>query len=120
MSAGNLSMGRVAFMGFCLYGCSSYISFRYNNYVKSQTDLKEIKDKKKYLLQVHNQSAETYDKDIFSFEYWNKIKKFRRTLLTHARGKVCEFGFGPGTNLEYYPADIEELIGVDWAENMLE
>ena len=40
--------------------------------------------------------------------------------MSYAEGRVLEMGIGTGTNLQYYNGPkIDELVGVDWSENML-
>jgi ubiquinone/menaquinone biosynthesis C-methylase UbiE len=41
------------------------------------------------------------------------IAPYRKEILSHARGKVLELGFGTGLNLPYYPPDIRELHAVE-------
>lgn len=38
------------------------------------------------------------------------MRKRRKELLGHARGRTVELGSGTGLNLAHYPADLEELI----------
>lgn len=37
----------------------------------------------------------------------------RASLLAQVHGRVLEVGFGSGTSLPYYPADVRELVGLD-------
>jgi ubiquinone/menaquinone biosynthesis C-methylase UbiE len=41
------------------------------------------------------------------------LAPYRKEVLSHARGKVLELGFGTGLNLPYYPAQVHELHGVE-------
>ncbi|MCG8466767.1 MAG: class I SAM-dependent methyltransferase, partial [Gemmatimonadetes bacterium] len=40
-------------------------------------------------------------------------REYRRRTLARARGAVLEIGFGTGLNLDCYPADVTEVVGVD-------
>jgi ubiquinone/menaquinone biosynthesis C-methylase UbiE len=40
-------------------------------------------------------------------------------VLSYAEGKVLDVGIGTGENLKYYTKDVEQLIGIDWSDNML-
>lgn len=42
-----------------------------------------------------------------------EMGKLRRRALEGVSGTVLEIGFGSGTNLEYYPRDVERLLAVD-------
>lgn len=42
-----------------------------------------------------------------------EMGKLRRRALEGVSGTVLEVGFGSGTNLEYYPADVEKVFAVD-------
>ena len=64
-----------------------------------------------------------YSKFIFPrLMHWGmSIKSFtpyRKEILSHARGKVLELGFGTGLNLPYYPASIRAMHAVDVNEGM--
>lgn len=39
--------------------------------------------------------------------------RLRKAVLTPARGRVLEIGFGTGLNVPYYPAAVTHLVGVD-------
>lgn len=59
------------------------------------------------------------------YDVWMKVleslllRKLRRDLLSHARGKVLEVGIGTGMNLEHYPRRCE-ITGIDYTPAMLE
>ncbi|MDO1448415.1 class I SAM-dependent methyltransferase [Rhodocytophaga aerolata] len=38
---------------------------------------------------------------------------YRKEILTHARGKILEIGFGTGLNLPYYPASVKKIHTID-------
>lgn len=42
-----------------------------------------------------------------------KIGELRGQLLTHAKGKTLEIGFGTGLNLPHYPANVESIVAID-------
>ena len=102
------------------YGIASYGSYKYSLLTKAQEDLRDVTDQKKFLLEKHEASAETYDDDNSRREFSNKFGKYRKTLLTYAQGRVLEMGVGTGANFPYYDGpNVDELVGVDWSENML-
>ncbi|MFL5980334.1 MAG: class I SAM-dependent methyltransferase [Gaiellaceae bacterium] len=43
----------------------------------------------------------------------------KRKLLANARGRVLEIGVGTGLSFPHYPAEIDELVGVEPSEPML-
>ncbi|PKR76647.1 SAM-dependent methyltransferase [Halalkalibacillus sediminis] len=46
-------------------------------------------------------------------------EEWRKELLKHAKGKVLEVGVGTGTNLKYYPSNVE-VTGIDFSPKMLQ
>ncbi|MFT8321132.1 MAG: methyltransferase domain-containing protein [Bacillus sp. (in: firmicutes)] len=46
-------------------------------------------------------------------------EQWRIKLLSQVSGKVLEVGIGTGTNLKFYPKQIQSLTGVDFSEGML-
>jgi ubiquinone/menaquinone biosynthesis C-methylase UbiE len=50
---------------------------------------------------------------------WLGLRRLRRSLLAHARGRVLEIGVGTGRNLPLYPPGLE-LHAVDFSPAMLE
>lgn len=46
------------------------------------------------------------------------VTRFRRDLLSTARGRVLEIAVGSGKNVRHYPSDCT-LVGVDLSESML-
>lgn len=65
-----------------------------------------------------------YDELGGRYDFWTRwldalvVTRFRRDLLSTARGRVLEIAVGSGKNVRYYPADCE-LVGVDLSEEML-
>ena len=41
------------------------------------------------------------------------FRRLRREALRPAGGRVLEIGFGTGSNLEFYPPDVRQVVGVD-------
>ena len=75
-----LSTGRLLISAAVGYAGASYFSYRYNQMTKAHSDLKDIKDKKLYLHDLHDKSAEKYDSNMVRREYSNKISKYRRIV----------------------------------------
>jgi ubiquinone/menaquinone biosynthesis C-methylase UbiE len=46
-------------------------------------------------------------------------KRWRKNLLSHARGEVLELAVGAGANFSYYPPDVK-VTATDFSEAMLE
>lgn len=44
----------------------------------------------------------------------------RRALMAKASGRVLELGVGTGSNLEFYPAEVTDVIGIDPHDAVLE
>lgn len=64
----------------------------------------------------YNRFAKWYDfiEAVFELFIW----RYRKQLLSLARGKVLEVGIGTGRSLRYYPADAD-IIGIDMSREML-
>ena len=77
--------------------------------------MRDIKDKKKFLLETHNNVAEQYDSIYKQREFSNKFAKYRRTLLSYADGDVVEMGCGTGVNLPHYTNRVKSILAVDWS-----
>lgn len=50
---GNLSMGQMIIPAIVGYGGATYFSYKYNDITKAQDDLRNIQDKRVYLLDIH-------------------------------------------------------------------
>jgi ubiquinone/menaquinone biosynthesis C-methylase UbiE len=64
-----------------------------------------------------------YSKVVFPFLLDKAMKapqfaEHRRKILAQARGRILEIGFGTGTNLEFYPASVNELTALEPNEGM--
>ncbi|MBL9102686.1 MAG: class I SAM-dependent methyltransferase [Myxococcales bacterium] len=46
------------------------------------------------------------------------VDELRASLLTAARGRVLEIGFGTGSNLPHYPAAVDSLVAVEPSEGL--
>lgn len=66
----------------------------------------------------YTEAAHWYDVWMKVLEF-SLLRKLRRDLLSHARGKVLEVGIGTGMNLEHYPRRCE-ITGIDYTPAMLE
>jgi predicted TPR repeat methyltransferase len=86
---------------------------------KAQTTLRDVKDQKTFLYNIHQNQAESYDIQTQKREFSNKLGQYRKTLLSYADGQVLEMGVGTGVNLPFYTSRVTGLVGVDWSDNML-
>jgi len=41
------------------------------------------------------------------------LSRVRSDLLKQARGRVLEIGIGSGLSLDYYPAEVQEVVGIE-------
>jgi len=64
----------------------------------------------------YNRIAPYYD--LIEFFSEPVFKRWRRELLSHAKGKILEVGVGTGKNFIYYPKD-SVVTGIDIADRML-
>ena len=82
--------------------------------------MRDIKDKKLFLQSVHEKNAETYDSLMKNRELSNKIRRFRKVLLSFSGGDVLELGVGTGASLDCYdPNYVDSYVGIDWSPQML-
>jgi ubiquinone/menaquinone biosynthesis C-methylase UbiE len=44
----------------------------------------------------------------------------RRRMLAHARGRVLELGVGTGASVDFYPAEVVEVVGIDPSAAMVD
>ena len=95
----NLTPGQLIFQAVVGYGTASFVSYKYNLMTKAQEDLKDIDDKKLFLMERHQAIAESFDADMAQREWSNKLPQYRKVLLSYAEGDVLECGIGTGTNL---------------------
>jgi ubiquinone/menaquinone biosynthesis C-methylase UbiE len=80
-----------------------------------------VTDKKKFLLSVQDKLSETYIKQYTRREVSNKLNKYRKVLLSYAKGDVLECAVGTGFGFKNYNVtDIDSYVGVDWSSGMLE
>ena len=116
----NMSTGRMLFQSALGYGIATFVSYRYNELTKAQQDLRAIEDKKSYLHQIHENTAETYNDLMARREFSNKLQRYRKVLLSYAEGDVLECGIGTGKTLQNYDHTIvNSFVGIDWSSNML-
>ena len=105
-----MSVGKYVVLAGVSYSVSTYTSYKYNQFTKAQSDLKDVKDQKKFLHSVHQNVAEKYDEIYQKREFSNKLGKYRRIVLSYAEGKCLEVGVGTGENLKHYPKDVNVNI----------
>jgi len=49
-----------------------------------------------------------------------RLAPLRAELLSSARGRVAEIGFGSGMNLPFYPKEVERLFAIDNSRELLD
>ena len=89
---------------------------------KLRVDMEEVEKKgirKDKFKEIHERNAASYEKKSEFLEFRNQIHKYRRILLSHAKGRVLELGVGTGRSLEFYKSDVEEVVCIDHSSNML-
>ena len=72
---------------------------------------------KNELIRLHDKQAKQYDKirrKKISFD-----RKWRRRLLSFAKGKILEVSVGAGENFKFYPVKVD-ITAVDISEAMIE
>ena len=67
----------------------------------------------------YNAIAGAYDR-MEAIAEWLGVRTLRREVFGRARGRVLEVAVGTGKNLPCYPAQVEEIVGVDLSPAMLE
>ena len=75
--------------------------------------------KKEELKIIHDRLAGPYEKKTEKFEGRNQFNKYRRVLISYAKGKTLELGVGTGRSFEFYKDDAD-IIGIDYDAKMLE
>ena len=97
-----------------------FVSLYLNDHLRAELDEVEKNGKKKEKLkEIHDRNASSYEKKSDFAEVSNSYNRYRRILLSHAKGRVLELGVGTGRSLEYYKPDVKELVGIDYSNNML-
>lgn len=99
-------------------------SHAYHYYRKTREDelmevFMDVQDKDTFYKTRHDRIALTYDGEFESYEWSQRVHKFREVLLSYAEGKVLEVGVGTGRNWMYYPKECH-VVGIDWSEEMLQ
>lgn len=90
---------------------------------KLRADMEKVEEsgaRKDKLKEIHQRNAGSYEKKTNFFEVRNQINRYRRIMLSWAKGRVLDVGIGTGRNLEFYKSDVNELICVDYSSKMLE
>lgn len=112
--------------------------YKYSRMRLSNEQIKEVKNKREFLYNKHQEIAEGYEQMIEKQEAVNKLVRFRKTLISYAEGKnpqfhqfaaktisltclgnVLETGCGTGKNSKFYKPDAN-IIAVDWSKNMIQ
>ena len=112
----SISLSRaISLSVFSFFGTSIFM-YKYERMSMANKEIAEVKNKRQYLFDKHQELAESYDK---SLEWKENIEKVRKTLLTYAEGNVLETGWGTGNNSKYYKDDVK-VTCIDWSVNMLQ
>lgn len=67
---------------------------------------------------VYDRTARMYDLMQAPMDWFGGDAR-RRRVISAARGSVLEVGIGTGANLDLYPEDVSDLVGVDISAGML-
>lgn len=66
-------------------------------------------------------TAQQYDKEVDSIEWWTNIHKLRRRLVREAKGHVLEASVGTGRNAPFYVLEqCKSITMVDQSSNMVD
>ena len=121
----NIPSTKKRFIGVSFFGYLAvffgFINLYLNDKLRAEMEKTEETGKKKEKFkEIHERNALTYEKKTEFIEFKNQINKYRRILLSFAKGKVLETGVGTGRSLEFYKNDVNEVICVDYSVKMLE
>lgn len=110
----------ISFLGYlgAAYTCV-YIYLNDKLRVEMNNAIKEG-NKKQELFEIHERMAGSYEKKTENFEFRNQFLKYRRILISYAKGRVLELGVGTGRSLEFYKDDTSEIIAIDYSNKMLD
>ena len=56
-----MNVGKYVVLAALSYGTSTFLSYKYNQFTKAHTEMKDVADQKKFLHGVHQKVAEKYD-----------------------------------------------------------
>jgi ubiquinone/menaquinone biosynthesis C-methylase UbiE len=70
---------------------------------------------KQRLISIFDKQATQYERR----REGKKLKRWRQSLLNHAKGEVLELAVGAGANFPFYPPDIK-VTATDFSESMIE
>lgn len=108
--------------GGTIYLGTLFSTLRYFNNMKPKVENNIIDPTKEERLNVVNQIATVYDKEVAknTTEWLIGIQKQRKKILANAKGRTLEIAGGTGKNLQYYTENCDELVFVDSSEMMLQ
>jgi ubiquinone/menaquinone biosynthesis C-methylase UbiE len=115
---------RTKFIGYSFFFYMGALYCGVNLYLndKLRAEMKQLEDedrKKEYIIDLNDRIAHNYEKKTENFEFRNQFNKYRRVLISYAKGNVLELGIGTGRSLEFYKQDTK-IIGIDFSPKMLE
>lgn len=108
------------FLAFGVVVLSGYGTFLYSSYKREATKANDhhvpadVSDR-------YEKTAEHFDKDVDTMEWFMGMGRLRRRLVEHVKGDVLEVSVGTARNLPYYPlARCTSITMVDQSPKMVE
>ncbi|KAF2418497.1 S-adenosyl-L-methionine-dependent methyltransferase [Tothia fuscella] len=98
---------------------SFYFASAYNQLTRLPPD--DFDEKSLDIAQIYDNTAQGFDDETDTIEYWWGIRKLRQKLVMQAKGHVLESAAGTGRNINYYDrSKIKTLLMADMSKGMLD